>query len=125
MNRSQNLFKLIEEIVNKEEQEKLVLDTMSLVKYIANSMAYKLPSYVSKNDLISAGMLGLLDAARKFDPSRGFMFKTYAEPKIRGAIADELRNMDIVSRGLRKDIKGHEKVIQNLRNKFGRDPDDE
>jgi RNA polymerase sigma factor for flagellar operon FliA len=125
MSKSKNIIKLAEEIMSKAEQDKLVIDSRPMVKAIVNSMAQTLPSHVDRNDLISAGYLGLIDAAKKFDPSMGVLFKTFAEPRIRGAVKDELRATDPASRTLRGNIKDYERVIQRLSHELGRKPDDE
>ena len=74
------------------------------------------------NDLVSAGVLGLLDAIEKFDPTRGVKFKTYAELRIKGAILDSLRNLDWAPRSLRKKSKDLEHVYRELEQRLGRPP---
>src|SRR5262245_62868087 len=76
------------------EREQLILEHLPQIKYIAQRIAAKLPPHVELNDLISAGVIGLLDAIEKFDPSREVKFKTYAELRIKGSILDSLRNLD-------------------------------
>jgi RNA polymerase sigma factor for flagellar operon FliA len=83
------------------ERDQLILEHLPQIKYIAQRISTKLPSHVELNDLISAGVLGLLDAIEKFDPTRGVKFKTYAELRIKGAILDSLRNLDWAPRSLR------------------------
>ena len=96
------------------EREQLILDHMPQIKYIAQRISTKLPSHVELNDLVSSGVLGLLDAIEKFDSSRGVKFKTYAELRIKGAILDSLRNLDWAPRSLRKKSKDLEKVYKEL-----------
>lgn len=105
-------------------KEGLIRKYASLVKYIVDRMALKLPSNISREELASAGAVGLLDAIDKFKPEMGPKFETYAEHRIKGAILDELRKMDWVSRSIRKDIQRIENAITELRSKLKRDPDD-
>ena len=107
-------------ITSDSERETLILEHMSQIKYIAQRISTKLPSHVELNDLISTGVLGLLDAIEKFDPNRGVKFKTYAELRIKGAILDSLRNLDWAPRSLRKKSKDLEKVYHDLEQRLGR-----
>ncbi len=107
-------------VPREAEREQLILDHLSQIKYIAQRISTKLPSHVELNDLVSAGVLGLLDAIEKFDPSRGVKFKTYAELRIKGAILDSLRNLDWAPRSLRKKSKDLEKVYRDLEQRLGR-----
>lgn len=104
-------------------REDLIRQHAPLVKRIVERMAIRLPSSVSKEDLVSAGIVGLLDALDKFDPEMGVKFQTYAEHRIRGAILDELRKMDRVSRTVRKEIHNIEGAIHKLRSRLGREPE--
>src|SRR5882724_4353589 len=83
-------------------REALIEAHLPQVKFIAERLAAKLPPSVDVDDLIGAGMLGLLDAVEKFDPSRGVMFKTYAEMRVRGAMLDSLRDLDWAPRSMRR-----------------------
>jgi RNA polymerase sigma factor for flagellar operon FliA len=102
------------------ERDELILEHLPQIKYIAQRISTKLPSHVELNDLISAGILGLLDAIEKFDPDRGVKFKTYAELRIKGAILDSLRNLDWAPRSLRKKSKDLERVYRELEQRLGR-----
>jgi RNA polymerase sigma factor for flagellar operon FliA len=102
------------------EREHLILEHLPQIKYIAQRISTKLPSHVELNDLVSAGVLGLLDAIEKFDPTRGVKFKTYAELRIKGAILDSLRNLDWAPRSLRKKSKDLERVYKDLEQRHGR-----
>lgn len=84
------------------DREALVQSHLPQVKFIAERIASKLPPSVDTDDLYSAGVLGLLDAIDRFDPTRGVMFKTYAEMRVRGAILDSLRDLDWVPRSVRR-----------------------
>jgi RNA polymerase sigma factor FliA len=107
-----------------EEREQLILKHLPQIRYIAQRISTKLPSHVELNDLVSAGVLGLLDAIEKFDPNRGVRFKTYAELRIKGAILDSLRNLDWAPRALRKKSKNLEKAYRNLEQQLGRPASD-
>jgi RNA polymerase sigma factor for flagellar operon FliA len=96
-----------------------------LIKYVADRLASRLPAHVAKDDLISAGILGLIDAVDKFDPNRNILFKTYAEFRVKGAMLDELRAMDWVPRGIRRKSTQVEKAYQNLEAELGRPAADE
>jgi RNA polymerase sigma factor for flagellar operon FliA len=102
------------------ERDELIVEHLPQIKYIAQRISTKLPSHVELNDLVSAGILGLLDAIEKFDPNRGVKFKTYAELRIKGAILDSLRNLDWAPRSLRKKSKDLEKVYRELEQRLGR-----
>ena len=91
-----------------------------IVKYVAGRMAIGLPHYVEFNDLISAGLLGLIQAIDNFDPNRGIKFETYAIPRIRGSILDELRSQDWFPRSLRRKAKQLEETYSSLEARLGR-----
>ncbi|MEE9240570.1 MAG: sigma-70 family RNA polymerase sigma factor, partial [bacterium] len=84
------------------DRDGLVLQYTPLIKFIANRIAIRLPPHIDINDLISSGVIGLIDAIEKYDPSREAKFKTYAEFRVRGAMLDELRSMDWVPRSVRQ-----------------------
>src|SRR5436309_14888851 len=100
-------------------REHLILEHMPQIKYIAQRISTKLPSHVELNDLIGAGLLGLLDAIVKFDPGRAVKFKTYAELRTKGAILDSLRNLDSSSRSLHKKSQHREALHQQLEQAIG------
>ncbi len=91
-----------------------------IVKYVAGRMAIGLPHYVEFNDLISAGLLGLIQAVDNFDHLRGIKFETYAIPRIRGSILDELRSQDWFPRSLRRKAKQLEEAYSVLEVRLGR-----
>jgi len=107
------------------EREALIVNTLPLIKQIAHKMAMRLPTTLETRDLINAGVLGLLDAIDKFEPTRGVKFKTYAEVRIRGAILDSLRSLDWAPRSLRKKGRDLSKRYAELTQKFGRPATDE
>ena len=98
---------------------------LRLVKYTAERIYAKLPDKVELDDLISAGIFGLMDAIAAFDPERGVKFETYCTPRIRGAILDELRNMDWVPRLVRARAHQLESALRTLQAHLGRMPTDD
>jgi RNA polymerase sigma factor for flagellar operon FliA len=97
-------------------------DFAPLVKRIAYQLASKLPASVQVDDLMQAGMLGLLDAMDHYDESHGAQFETYASQRIRGAMLDELREIDWVPRSVRKNARDIERAITALQQKLGHPP---
>ena len=97
------------------DREAYVLDYAPMVKHIANRLAARLPSNFQVDDLIQAGMIGLLEAVEKFDPSRETKFKTYAEFRVRGAMLDELRAKDWIPRSVRDNSSKLEEAYTLLR----------
>lgn len=114
-----------QEALNDERREALILEYAPLVKQIAEGMAVRLPPYISKDELIGPGILGLFDAIDKFDSTRGVKFKTYATLRIKGAILDELRRMDWISRSVRRNINKIEEATRVLGIKLNREPKDD
>ena len=105
-----------------EAREKLILHYAPLVKYVASRVATGLPASVEQADLVSYGMFGLIDALEKFEPGRGNKFETYAIPRIKGAIIDELRAMDWVPRSVRFKQREIEKALADLESMLKRQP---
>lgn len=105
-----------------EARERLILHYAPLVKYVASRVATGLPASVEQADLVSYGMFGLIDALEKFEPARGNKFETYAIPRIKGAIIDELRAMDWVPRSVRFKAREIEKAYQDLETMLKRAP---
>jgi RNA polymerase sigma factor for flagellar operon FliA len=103
-------------------RERLILHYAPLVKYVASRVATGLPASVEQADLVSYGMFGLIDALEKFDPARGNKFETYAIPRIKGAIIDELRAMDWVPRSVRFKAREIEKAYADLESILKRAP---
>lgn len=104
------------------DKEECLKDYAPLVKRIAHHMMLKLPGSVEVDDLIQAGMMGLLDAASRYDELRGAQFETYAAQRIRGAMLDELRGADWLPRSLRRDMRRIEAAISRLQQKLGKAP---
>jgi RNA polymerase sigma factor for flagellar operon FliA len=106
-------------------RNRLVVQYSPLVKYVAGRMRSRLPHSVDQDDLVSDGVLGLMDAIERFDPSRGLSFQTFAVPRIRGAIIDGLRSMDFVPRSVRDKVRIVQQATTKLEERLGRLPDDE
>ena len=109
----------------REVRDKLIIQYSPLVKYVAGRVAVGLPANVEQADLVSYGVFGLINAIERFEPARGFKFETYAIPRIRGAILDELRSMDWVPRSVRAKARSVETAIAKLEAVWGRAPSDE
>jgi RNA polymerase sigma factor for flagellar operon FliA len=103
-------------------RERLILHYAPLVKYVASRVATGLPASVEQADLVSYGMFGLIDALEKFEPARGNKFETYAIPRVKGAIIDELRAMDWVPRSVRFKAREIEKANADLESILKRAP---
>lgn len=109
---------------NQELRNRLVEIYLPLVKYNAERIWSRLPEGVDLDDLISAGVFGLMDAIDAFDLSRGVKFETYCVPRIRGAMLDELRTMDWVPRLVRSKASKLNEANKTLEAKLGRQPSD-
>lgn len=107
------------------KRNKLVVKYAPLVKNIVERMAIRLPAYVDREDLVSAGTIGLISAVERFDDARNVQFETFARFRIRGAILDELRSRDVLSRSSRKKDSKLENAYRALRIELGREPSDE
>ena len=94
----------------------------SLVRRLAHQMIAKLPANVEIDDLIQVGMIGLTDALSRFDAAQGVQFETFATQRIRGAMLDELRGNDYLSRGTRKQQRSIESAVHKLEQRLGRAP---
>jgi len=106
-----------------EHSRNLLMENyLHLVKYTAERIWVKLPDKVDLDDLIQAGIFGLMDAIDAFDPSRGVKFETYCSPRIRGSILDELRSMDWVPRLVRARAHQLDRARQTLEAHLGRIP---
>jgi len=103
-----------------ELRNDLILQYAPQIKYIAHRVAARLPSHIELEELINAGVLGLIDAIEKFDVSRNIQFKTYAEIRVRGAMLDELRAQDWVPRSVRQKINTLARAYARLEQVYGR-----
>lgn len=106
-------------------REQIITEYAPLIKYVAQKIASRLPANIELDDLISSGVIGLMDAIEKYDPSRDNKFKTYAEFRIRGAILDELRAQDWVPRSVREKAKMLERAYAKIEHEKGRPATDE
>jgi len=110
------------DIERAAHEDALVRQHLPLVQYVVSEVAHRVPSHVTRNDLVSAGMLGLAQAARSYDPERGIAFERFASTRIRGALLDELRGRDWASRSVRARARGLQAAHEELMNKLGRAP---
>jgi RNA polymerase sigma factor for flagellar operon FliA len=104
------------------QREQLLLDHLPQVQYIARRIHDRLPSQVLLEDLVHTGILGLIDAVRKYDPGKNVQLKYYAEFRIRGAILDSLRQIDWSPRALRRQARRLEQAVLDCKARLGRDP---
>ena len=104
------------------DKDQCVKEYAPMVKRIAHYMMLKLPNSVQVDDLIQAGMIGLLDAATRYDELRGAQFETYASQRVRGAMLDELRSADWLPRSMRSDMRRIERAISRVQQRLGKSP---
>ena len=107
------------------ESDALIEAYAPVVKYVAQRLACRLPDWICLDDLISTGVVGLMDAIAKYDPTHGTTFKTYAEWRIRGAMLDELREMDWAPRTVRQKEHALTQAYADLERQHGRSVADE
>ena len=113
-------YKQDTEGIDGKLRDQLIMDYSPLIRFVAHRIAARLPANIDIDDLTSAGVIGLMDAIEKYDPSRDNKFKTYAEFRIRGAILDELRSQDWVPRSVRDKAKKIERAYSELEQSLGR-----
>src|SRR6266446_6193543 len=106
-------------------KERWFLNSPPTTKNIAQRIAARLPPHIGLDDLINAGVIGLIDAIAKYDSSRDNTFKTYAEFRIRGAMLDELRSLDWVPRSVRQNESALDRAYETLERSLGRSAHDE
>lgn len=106
--------------ISIERSNELILEYLPLVKFVASRIAHRLPKHIEIDDLISSGVIGLIDAINKFDAGRKIKFKTYAEFRIKGAILDELRALDWAPRSIRQKSLHLERAYAELEQMLGR-----
>jgi RNA polymerase sigma factor for flagellar operon FliA len=104
------------------EQERLLLEHLPIVRFLARRIHERLPQHVDIEDLVSAGVVGLMDAFSKFDPTKQVQFRSYAQFRIRGAILDSLRTLDWSPRELRRKGRAVEEAIRVLTQRMSRAP---
>jgi RNA polymerase sigma factor for flagellar operon FliA len=101
-------------------REQIVLEHAPLIRYIVNRIAVRLPSHIDLDDLHNTGVIGLMDAIEKYDPTKNCKFKTYAEFRIKGAILDQLRSLDWVPRSVRQKSRKLERAYGEVEQRLGR-----
>jgi RNA polymerase sigma factor for flagellar operon FliA len=109
-------------VKGKADKNDLLTEHMPLVKRLAHHMKAKLPPSVEVDDLVQAGMIGLLDAITRYEETHGAQFETYAVLRIRGAMLDELRNSDWLPRSMRQNMRKIEAAMSALQQKLGHPP---
>lgn len=110
------------EPVDRETRDRLVMAHVSLVKILAQRLSHRLPPEVELNELISVGVLGLVEAANRYQPSLGVPFDAFARRRVHGAMLDALRSMDWVPRSLRRLRRELDSAVSQLRHELGREP---
>jgi RNA polymerase sigma factor FliA len=116
---------LYKENGDPQARDQLILAYSPLVKYVAGRMSSGLPAHIEEGDLVSYGLLGLIGALERFDPSRNIKFETYAISRIKGSIIDELRALDWVPRSVRSWARKVEVAVTRLENQLARAPTDD
>ena len=106
------------------ERDRLLLEHLPTVRYVARRIHERLPQHVELDDLVSAGIVGLIDAFEKFSPSKQVQFKSYAQFRIRGAILDSLRMLDWSPRELRRKGRAMEEAVRAVTQRLGRVPNE-
>lgn len=106
-----------------QERDALVMAHIDLVRSMASRLGRRVPSHVELSELVSVGVLGLIDAARRFDPALGVPFEAFARRRIHGAMLDSLRRLDRVPRSVRRMQRRMESVLGELRHMLGREPE--
>jgi RNA polymerase sigma factor for flagellar operon FliA len=111
-------------VVLTQEQEQVLLEHLPMVRFLARRIHERLPQHVDIEDLVSAGVVGLMDAFSKFNPDKRVQFRSYAQFRIRGAILDSLRTLDWSPRELRRKGRAVESAIQALTSRLGHAPNE-
>ena len=106
--------------VPQDLKDHIVIEHTALIRYIVNRIAVRLPSHIDLDDLHSTGVIGLMDAVDKFDPSKNCKFKTYAEFRVKGAILDQLRSLEWVPRSVRQKSRRLEQAYAEVEQRKGR-----
>lgn len=117
--RALSLYQATQAAVSEEDR---VAEHMPLVRRLAYHLVSRLPASIQADDLIQVGLIGLMEAARNFDPSAGAQFETFASQRIRGAMLDELRSADWLPRQARRNMRDIEATLRKLEHRHGRAP---
>lgn len=112
-------------VADYDDRDRLVMEHVGLVKSMAHRLVQRLPSQVEMNDLVSVGVLGLIDAAARYKPSTGVPFDAFARRRVHGAMLDSLRELDWAPRSLRRLRRDVDTAIASLRQKLRREPREE
>ena len=110
---------------DRSTRDQLVMDHVGLVKSLAQRLAQRLPAQVEMTDLVSVGVLGLIDAATRYKPSTGVPFDAFARRRVQGAMLDALRDLDWAPRSLRKLRRDLDAAVARLRHELGREPNED
>ncbi|HXX43504.1 MAG TPA: FliA/WhiG family RNA polymerase sigma factor [Candidatus Acidoferrales bacterium] len=116
---------MLDSALNEQQREQLLLEHLPQVHYVARRIHFRLPPQVPLEDLVHAGILGLMDAVKKYDPTKNVRLKHYAEFRIRGAILDSLRLVDWSPRALRRQARRLAQAVSQIRTRLSRDPSEE
>ncbi len=108
--------------VDVDAANRLVLDHVELVRTLAARLAHRIPSHIEFNELVSVGMMGLVEAARRFQPARGVPFDAFARRRVHGAMVDSLRGMDWAPRSVRRMRREVDAAIARVRHELRREP---
>jgi len=119
-----NAAKTMYSEVQKDQRDQRILEHVTLVKRIAYHLITRLPTHVQVDDLIQSGMVGLIEAAKNYDPSQGASFETYAGIRVRGAMLDDVRHADWSPRSLHRKMRQVREAIHAIENETGRDARD-
>ncbi len=107
-----------------KKDEEWVTEFAPMIRFLAHRLTFRLPPYLDIDDLIQAGVIGLMDAVQKYDPTKETQFKTYAEFRIRGAMLDEIRSLDWVPRSVHEKVQLFQKTYDQLVKDLHRTPDE-
>ena len=108
--------------LNIKERNEIIEKYLPMIQCVARRISSRLPAHINYHDLISSGVIGLMDAIKKYDSNRNNKFKTYAEFRVRGAILDALRSQDWTPRSIRDKAKKIDKITKTLEQRFSRSP---
>lgn len=109
----------------RAKRDQLVLEHLSLVRMLASRLSRRLPSHVDGTELVGVGVMGLVDAAGRYEPSTGVPFDAFARQRIHGAMLDALRRLDRAPRAVRRQQRTLETILSRLRQTLGREPETE
>ncbi|BEP29351.1 sigma-70 family RNA polymerase sigma factor [Helicovermis profundi] len=123
--KKEKLWKSYKNTGDKKYKDELIVEYIDLVKIISGRLYTNYNSHVEYDDIVSYGIIGLIDAIEKFDLSKNVKFETYANIRIRGAVIDQMRSLDWIPRSTRHKFRVFEEAINKLQNQFGNNYNDE